>query len=53
MFYVSFPADVARRIDKIQKDFLWGGMGEGVKFHLVNWDQICQHLSLGRNGGAF
>ena len=35
------PTGGARRIDKIQRYFLWGGMGEGVKFHLVNRDQIC------------
>jgi hypothetical protein len=27
-----------------------GGMGEGKKFHLVNWSQICQPLSLGGLG---
>jgi hypothetical protein len=41
---------VALRIDKIQRDFLWGGMGEGKKFHLVNWSQICQPLKSGGLG---
>jgi hypothetical protein len=44
------PNSVAMRIDKIQRDFLWGGMGEGKKFHLVNWSQICQPLKLGGLG---
>jgi hypothetical protein len=38
-YYLSlFPIlkSVALRIDKIQKDFLWGRLGEGKKFHLVN-----------------
>ena len=26
------PVNVAVRIDKIQRDFLWCGVGEGVKF---------------------
>uniref|UniRef100_A0A2N9G2U9 Reverse transcriptase domain-containing protein n=1 Tax=Fagus sylvatica TaxID=28930 RepID=A0A2N9G2U9_FAGSY len=41
-YYLSLfpiPKSVALRIDKIQRDFLWGGMGEGKKFHLVNWNQ--------------
>jgi hypothetical protein len=41
------PVVVVTRIDKIQRDFLWGGLGEGKKFHLVNWIQICQPLNLG------
>uniref|UniRef100_A0A2N9HX34 Reverse transcriptase domain-containing protein n=1 Tax=Fagus sylvatica TaxID=28930 RepID=A0A2N9HX34_FAGSY len=41
---------VARRIDKIQRDFLWGGMGDEKKFHLVKWSQVCQPLKLGGLG---
>jgi hypothetical protein len=37
MSLFPIPASVALRIDKIQREFLWGGMGEGKKFHLVNW----------------
>ena len=44
------PSSVALHIDKIQRDFLWDGMGEGKKFHLVNWSQICQPLKLGGLG---
>uniref|UniRef100_A0A2N9JAL9 Reverse transcriptase domain-containing protein n=1 Tax=Fagus sylvatica TaxID=28930 RepID=A0A2N9JAL9_FAGSY len=44
------PVKVASRIDKIQRDFLWGGMGEGKKFHLVNWAQVCQPVHLGGLG---
>ena len=29
------PAGVAHRLEKIQRDFLWNGMGEETKFHLV------------------
>jgi hypothetical protein len=35
------PVSVSSRIDTIQRNFLWGGMGEGKKFHLMNWSQVC------------
>ena len=52
-YYLSLfpiPSSVALRIDKIQRDFLWGGIGEGKKFHLVNWHQVCQPLKFGGLG---
>jgi hypothetical protein len=24
-------------LEKLQRDFLWGGIGDEFKFHLVNW----------------
>ena len=36
------------RLEKIQWDFLWGGVSLDRKIHLVNWDTGC--LSKG-NGG--
>jgi hypothetical protein len=38
---------VANCLDKIQKDFLWGGIGDETKFHLVNWNKICTPLHAG------
>jgi hypothetical protein len=50
MSLFPIPVSMALRIDKIQRDFLWGGMGEGKKFHLVNWSQVCQPLKMGGLG---
>jgi hypothetical protein len=32
---------VAKHIEKIQRDFLWGGMNDEAKMHLVEWDKVC------------
>ncbi|XP_042950267.1 uncharacterized protein LOC122282377 [Carya illinoinensis] len=42
------PARVTLRIKKLQRDFLWGGIGEEFKFHLIRWEQVCRPIS---NGG--
>jgi hypothetical protein len=35
------PVDVAKCLEKIQRDFLWGGMNDDFKYHLVEWDKVC------------
>ena len=32
---------MANRIAKLQRKFLWGGLGEEPKFHLVKWAIVC------------
>ncbi|RVW91431.1 putative ribonuclease H protein [Vitis vinifera] len=34
----KIPASIASKIEKLQKDFLWSGAGEGKKDHLIRWD---------------
>jgi hypothetical protein len=44
------PASVAKRIESIHCDFLWGGMGEEFKHHLVNWTKVCSPICEGGLG---
>jgi hypothetical protein len=49
-YYMSLfpiPVSVAKRIEKLQREFLWQGTGEEFKFHLVNWNQICAPVRYG------
>ena len=32
------------RIEQVQRDFLWSGMGDYSKFYLVNWSKVCSPL---------
>jgi hypothetical protein len=41
---------MAKRIEKLQRDFLWGGLKEEFKYHLVNWDKVCSPISEGGLG---
>ena len=34
-------ASVAAKIEKLQRDFLWSGVGDGKRDHLVSWDIVC------------
>jgi hypothetical protein len=44
------PAHVAKRIEKIQWDFLWGGLNGEDKLHLVEWDKVCSPMDEGGLG---
>ena len=51
IFYLSFlklPVQVWKRIVRLQREFLWGGVGGGKKISWVKWESVCQHKS---NGG--
>ncbi|RVW43709.1 putative mitochondrial protein [Vitis vinifera] len=40
----KIPASVATKIERMQRDFLWSGVGEGKRDHLVNWDIVWKWL---------
>ena len=53
MYYMSLfkiSIKVANRIEKLQCDFLWGGVGEEFKYHLVKWSKVCSPLLAGGLG---
>ena len=46
----SLPMSIASRLETLQRDFIWGDMGDEHKFHLVNWQQVCSPLQDGGLG---
>ncbi|RVW98432.1 Cation-chloride cotransporter 1 [Vitis vinifera] len=38
----KIPASVAAKIERMQRNFLWSGVGEGKRDHLVSWDAVCK-----------
>ena len=50
MSIFRMPKVVARRIEKVQRDFLWGGGHMEGKTHLVNWEVVCTDKTRGGLG---
>ncbi|RVW35158.1 Transposon TX1 uncharacterized 149 kDa protein [Vitis vinifera] len=48
LFKIS--ASIASKIEKLQRDFLWSGAGEGKKDHLIRWDVVSRPKELGGLG---
>ena len=46
-FLSLFPifATVANRIEKLKRNFIWGGIGDEPKFHLVKWAIVCSPIA--------
>ncbi|KAJ9680330.1 hypothetical protein PVL29_019599 [Vitis rotundifolia] len=41
MSLFRMPKIVARKLEKLQRDFLWGGGRSERKVHLINWEVVC------------
>ena len=50
MSIFRMPKIVARRLEKVQRDFLWGGGNMEGKTHLVNWEVVCTDKDKGELG---
>ncbi|MCH88765.1 RNA-directed DNA polymerase (Reverse transcriptase), partial [Trifolium medium] len=51
IFHLSFmkmPVQVIKKVTRIQRDFLWGGVKGGRKLSWVKWKVVCQP---NKNGG--
>jgi hypothetical protein len=45
VFYLSFmklPAEVLKKIIRIQRDFLWGGLKGGRRISWISWKEVCK-----------
>ena len=50
MSIFRIPKIVAKRIEKVQRDFLWGGGNLEGKIHVVKWDVVCTDKNKGGLG---
>ena len=49
-FLALFKIQLTFKIEKMQRDFLWSGIGEGKKDHLISWDVVCRPTEFGDLG---
>jgi hypothetical protein len=53
IFYLSFlrmPASVVKKVVRLQREFLWGGVKGGRKISWVKWAVVCREKSKGGLG---
>lgn len=47
---MNLPVNVCDKLDRINKDFLWGDTPDKRKLHLVNWHTVCKDNDVGGLG---
>lgn len=47
---LELPISVCNKIDKLNRDFLWGDTALKRKIHLVNWHRVCKSKDKGGLG---
>ena len=50
MSLFRLPRGVGSRLEKIQRDFLWGSSSSERKIHLLNWKTVCTSKEKGGLG---
>jgi hypothetical protein len=40
----TIPVSVAKRLERLQRNFLWGDTNGEFKHHLVGWDTVCSPI---------
>ncbi len=50
MSLFPIPIKVARRIELLQRNFLWDGLGDSHNYHLVAWNKVCSPIAHGGLG---
>ena len=46
----KIPASMAAKIERLQRDFLWSGVGECKRHRLISWDVVCKLKAKGGLG---